>query len=35
MDESPLLKRISLAVVNSRMTKRNTLRLTLYRMVLP
>ena len=35
MDESPLLKRISLAVTNSRMAKRNTFRITLYRAVPP
>jgi len=35
MEESTLLKRISLTVVNSRMTKRNTFRLTLYRVVPP
>jgi general secretion pathway protein I len=31
----PLLKKISLTVTNSRMTKRNTFRLTLYKLVPP
>ena len=35
VEEIPLLKRIALTVTNSRMTKRNTYRLTLYKVVLP
>jgi general secretion pathway protein I len=35
VEEIPLLKRITLTVTNSRMTKRNTYRLTLYKVVLP
>jgi general secretion pathway protein I len=35
VEEIPLLKRIGLTVTNSRMTKRNTYRLTLYKVVLP
>ena len=35
VEESSLLKRIALTVTNSRMTKRNTYRLVLYRVVLP
>jgi len=35
VEEIPLLKRITLTVTNSRMTKRNTYRLTLYKVILP
>jgi general secretion pathway protein I len=35
VEEIPLLKRIGLTVTHSRMTKRNTYRLTLYKVVLP
>ncbi|OHE23296.1 MAG: hypothetical protein A2X92_08490 [Syntrophus sp. GWC2_56_31] len=35
VEEIQLLKRITLTVTNSRMTKRNTYRLTLYKVVLP
>jgi len=35
VEEIPLLKRIVLTVTNSRMTKRNTYRLTLYKVMLP
>jgi len=35
VEEIPLLKKIALTVTNSRMTKRNTYRLTLYKVVLP
>lgn len=35
VEEIPLLKRIVLTVTNSRMTKRNTYHLTLYKVVIP
>jgi len=35
VEEIPLLRRIILTVTNSRMTKRNTYRLTLYKVILP
>jgi hypothetical protein len=35
VEEFPLLKKIALTVTNSRMTKRNTYRLTLYKVVIP
>ena len=35
VEEIPLLKRVTLTVTNSRMTKRNTYRLTLYKVVIP
>lgn len=35
VEEIPLLRRITLTVTNSRMVKRNTYRLTLYKVVTP